>query len=272
MSIIIVFSLSCSFPGSLAAIPLTSDFFSPGKSLIADLPVFTVEVGLAADHSQGSRREQNGNKPHVELESSPATVEMRHDRVILRAQEAVLGEFLAAIRRECSVEISGLAARANERITLFVEEETVEKGLKRLLKHLGETNYAFVFQNDALTRISVFPKGKKDVSLQTQKNKQHVSEEGLASVVRIQKIVEGSQAEAFGLTRGDLIIAYDGVRIEKNEQLVAEVKKKKDKSHVNLLIVRDGRPLEFVLNGGFIGVNIISTKIPKEEFDSYYAN
>jgi hypothetical protein len=52
--------------------------------------------------------------------------------------------------------------------------------------------------------------------------------------------------------------------------LVAEVEKKAADEKVEMVIVRDQIPQRLTLSGGFIGIRVMTTKIPKEEFNTYY--
>ncbi len=85
-------------------------------------------------------------------------------------------------------------------------------------------------------------------------------------------MVENSQALKVGLKKGDLIIQYDGVRINSAAGLISEVKKKVEKEKIDLLVVRDGALMKFVLGGGRIGVRIQTVVIPGKELDGYLAD
>jgi S1-C subfamily serine protease len=91
-----------------------------------------------------------------------------------------------------------------------------------------------------------------------------------ADVAQIQSIIASSQAETLGLLEGDIIIEYDGVPITSARQLVAEVEKKAGRDRVEMVIVREKTPQRLTLSSGFIGIRIKTTKIPKEEFNTYY--
>ena len=85
----------------------------------------------------------------------------------------------------------------------------------------------------------------------------------------VQSIVEGSQAETAGLQKGDIILEYDGVRITSAQQLVNEVEKKAASSQIEMLFVRQKIPTRLILNGGFIGVRVMTTKILRAELNTY---
>ena len=73
-----------------------------------------------------------------------------------------------------------------------------------------------------------------------------------------------------GLTAGDIIIEYDGVRITSAQQLVAEVEKKAESSQVEMIVVREKNPMRLILAGGIIGVRIMTTEILKEEINAIF--
>ena len=79
-----------------------------------------------------------------------------------------------------------------------------------------------------------------------------------------------SQAELIGLLPGDLIVEYDGIRINSATQLVRVVEENSTKSQVEMVVVRDKRPMRVILQGGRIGVRITNKKITKEEYDTYF--
>ena len=202
---------------------------------------------------------------------SSVIIELQQEKLVLQAQGAPLWKILDGIRRECLVEILGLESRKNEPVTFSSIEGTLEDVLKQLLRHLGEKNYAFEFVDERLKRASVFPEAKGVAHLPPFLPAEKVSHKKFVNVVRVQSIVDNSQAENLALREGDLIIEYDGVKISRTQELLKEVKKKSQKEEVGMIVVRDHEPMQFVLNGGFIGVRINTIKVPKEELDNYYS-
>jgi hypothetical protein len=75
--------------------------------------------------------------------------------------------------------------------------------------------------------------------------------------------------ESAGLLQGDIILEYDGVPINSARQLVSEVEKKSQISQIEMVIVRQKIPTRVILNGGFIGVRILTNKIPRDEITAY---
>ena len=90
------------------------------------------------------------------------------------------------------------------------------------------------------------------------------------SVAQVQSIVEFSQAESLDLTAGDIIIEYDGVHITSAQQLVEEVKDKAENSQVEMIVIREKRPMRLILAGGQIGVRIMTKEVAKEEINSIF--
>ncbi len=97
-------------------------------------------------------------------------------------------------------------------------------------------------------------------------------EEKQGNAVKVEDVVENSQALKVGLKKGDLIIQYDNVRTKRVLGLINEVKKKADKEKIDLLVVRDGALMEFVIAGGPLGVRIQTTVIPEEELEDVLAD
>ena len=181
----------------------------------------------------------------------------------LQIRQIPLGKVLEEIRRECSLEISGLEDREGELITFFLADAPLQDGMKRFLNHLGETNLAFEFFAERLIRVSAFPQAQ--FGSQGLGNEQHdaANQKKNLSVPQIVKIVEGSQAETLDLSEGDLIVEYDGVKIATANQLVQEVKKKTHREEVEMMIVREAETRRITLKGGFIGVRIKTVPIPE---------
>ena len=91
-------------------------------------------------------------------------------------------------------------------------------------------------------------------------------------VLQQDKLVVKSDKVPLGrVLENDLIVEYAGTEIKTAQDLRREVRKKTPDDEVEMIIVRDGEPLRIILKGGFIGVQIKTTRIPKEVLDSYYS-
>ena len=194
----------------------------------------------------------------------------RDGKFFFKSRDSTLKEIIGEFNKKYSIEIKGLESRESEKITFSFEAETLEILLKGLLRYLDVKNYAIEFANAALERVVVVPGPTRAVadSLKPPVEEPEVPE--FVDVAQIQSIIASSQAETLGLLEGDIIIEYDGVLITSARQLVAEVEKKAALERVEMLIVRDKTPQRLTLSGGFIGIRIKTTKIPKEEFNTYY--
>ena len=185
------------------------------------------------------------------------------------ARDSTLEEIAKKFYDNYSVEIKGLENRGGEKITFSYSADTLENLLKSLLRYIGIKNYAFEFSDAALKRLVVVPEATNDISSFSKSPKDLSQQKEFVSVAQIQSIVEASQAESAGLQEGDIVIEYDGVSISSAQQLVSEVEKKAVKSQIEMVIVRQKIPTRLILNGGFIGVRIITKKIPRTEFNTF---
>lgn len=184
-------------------------------------------------------------------------------KLAMKVENVALGDILESVRVEHGVEIIGMESRTNEKVTFSCNDLVPEAALKKLLRHLGETNFAFEFNNGKLKKISVFPTS----SAKTTRPSPPVRPEKrvFGSVVEIQGIVKDSQAEEIGLKRGDIVVDYDGTKINDTAALISEVKRKSDMSHVEMTILRDNETMHFTLSGGLIGIRINTKRVPSEE-------
>jgi type II secretory pathway component GspD/PulD (secretin) len=202
------------------------------------------------------------------VEEAPLAV-VEEDKLSLKAEDRSLGEVLDEIHRQSGVEILGMEARMDEPVTFHSEPDAVEKVLKRLLRHLDETSFAFEYTRTRLRRISVLPSGGADGPVRNPgpqaRVAQAANEPEKVNTVRILKVNEGTQAADLDLSQGDLIFEYDGTRINSARELVAAVKKKSPRETVEMVVVRDRQPFRLVLNGGLIGINILTVSVPRAE-------
>ncbi|MFC1533749.1 hypothetical protein ACFL7M_10330 [Thermodesulfobacteriota bacterium] len=186
---------------------------------------------------------------------SPLIVAFQQGNLSLKAEEIPLARILDEIRKNCLVQISGLEARENEPITFSFKGE-LEEGIKRFLRHLGEKNYAFEFIKGDLRRVLILPEAKDNTSsISNRVNREGIQDKPLTAV-RIQGIIDGSQAETLGLLEGDIIIEYDGIEIQTARQLISETRKRAHKEQIDMTVMRDNVLIPFVLRGGLIGIRI----------------
>jgi type II secretory pathway component GspD/PulD (secretin) len=199
----------------------------------------------------------------VELSKTP------DGSIHFEAQDATLEEIAKALNDNYAIEVKGLENREDGRITLSHRADTPENLLKRILRHIGIKNYAFEFADATLKRLVVVPAAADDISSVSKFSKSLSQPKDLVNIAQIQSVIEASQAESAGLQEGDIILEYDGVPISSAQQLVSEVEKKSASSQIEMVIVRQKIQSRLILNGGFIGIRIITKRIPRAEFDTY---
>ena len=191
------------------------------------------------------------------------------ETIRLEARDSTLGEVVSKFYDRYKLEIKGLENRAGEKVTFSYNADTLENLLKNLLRHLGIKNYAFEFDDERLKRLVVVPEATDDVSHLFPSSNIPNQENEFVSVAQVQSIIETSQAESAGLQIGDIILKYGGVTINSAQQLVSEVEKKAQVNQIEMVIVRQKIPTRLILNGGFIGVRILTKKITRAEFNAF---
>ena len=70
-----------------------------------------------------------------------------------------------------------------------------------------------------------------------------------------------------GLLHNDLITKYDALKIKTAEQLVQAVQNRFYREQIEMVVVRGNEPMQFFVNGGTIGVRIVTIQVPKGELD-----
>ena len=181
-----------------------------------------------------------------------------------------LKNVVASLQKDCGVDINGLESLENDKITFSFEADSLEELVKGLLRHLNIKNYAFEFADDTLRIVMVVPGAKRIIADPDDSDSDTAKREETVTVAVIKSIVESSQAEALDLMQGDLIIEYDGIRINSAAQLVKEVKKKSANNQVEMVVVRDKTSRRLILQAGVIGVRITTEKVSKREYLNYY--
>jgi hypothetical protein len=184
-------------------------------------------------------------------------VALRNGNLVIKAHDVRLGDLLEKISNVCQVDVKGLANIENEKISFVSGNEPIEYEFKRLLRHLNIDNYAFEYSGDRLRFVSVYLKSEADnPEPPFASNAPREIEKRQSKAVKVLDILEESQAETLNLMPGDLVISYDGARISTANQLIKLVKSKPDSEVVDMTVLRDGRKVNLVLNGGRIGIRI----------------
>jgi C-terminal processing protease CtpA/Prc len=191
--------------------------------------------------------------------------------VRFEARDSSLEEIAKKLYDKYAIEVKGLEKREGEKFTFSFFADSPEEILKRLLRFVGIRNYAFEFSDATLKRVVVVPEGSKDTSsvIEQERTQEARNPETFVTIAQIQSIVAGSQAESAGLQDGDIVLEYDGVPIRSAQQLVSEVEKKTTNSQVELVVLRQKITTRLILSGGFIGVRIMTQKIPSTEYEKY---
>lgn len=206
------------------------------------------------------------------VSSAGAVVELNaisDGTIHLEARDSTLGEIVSKFYDRYTLEIKGLENRAGEKVTFSYTADTLEGLLKSLLRHLGIKNYAFEFDDEILKRLVAVPEATSEVPSFSPSSNIPNQENEFVSIAQVQSIIEASQAESAGLQIGDIILEYDGVSISSAQQLVSEVEKKAQVNQIEMVIVRQKIPTRLILSGGFIGVRILTKKIPRVEFNAF---
>ena len=208
-------------------------------------------------------------------DARPAQPPLVEQRITLSVEQKPLADVLAAIKHQCDVAVTGLEGRFQETVTFSAEKEPVEATIKRLLRSLDETNYAFFYNMTQLRQVSVVPKSKAAAPASVEMPVAEIvpdtgpdaptAQDALEKAVRVINVNKGTQAETLGLQRGDLVVEYDGVAIQNSHQLVSIVKQKSESDTVDMVVIRDGEPLRMTLNGGLIGINIKTVAVSESE-------
>ena len=201
------------------------------------------------------------------LEASIIIIE-RENTILLQGQNLYLKDIFHEIRQKYGVIIYGLDHIKEKKVSLNIAGKNPEKFIKKLLRAIGENNYAFEFSNDALSYVFVFPQGKSKY-FQPATKEQAVEKKEYENAVLVKKVLPGSQAEVINLLENDLIVQYDGIKIISSGQLASEVKKRSPDERFELIVIRDNRPAEYIVNGGLIGIQIVTKRVPKEERHGY---
>lgn len=195
------------------------------------------------------------------------------ESVSIEAQTAPLKDVLAAIATECRVRITGLEGRGNEAVSFVEAGDSLENAIKRLLRYLNVDNYVFLYTRTRLKAVSVvLSTGPRAVaSGDTPGGPPPPEATGMISAVRVLRAAPGTQAENLDIRAGDLVAEYDGVRVTESQQLVELVKAKPPEDVVEMVVIRELRPVRLTLNGGVIGINIATIQIPADQMGPAYA-
>ena len=212
---------------------------------------------LLASTGKASSAKGNDTEGFFFVEKSSATVGIDTNEILLK-------ELVEKIKTETGVEIRGLENRRNSPVTFSYRGRSLEIVLRQLLRQLGETNFVYEFENDKLTRITVFPKGDKSAPIVPSHTGDNQKNE-FTTVVEIMDILEESQAKNIGLKKGDYIYKYDNQRIFISDQLIEKTTVEGDATSVDMVVISNGIVKRVTLERGFIGVQVRTDKISQDQ-------
>lgn len=203
-----------------------------------------------------------------------APVTKDREFITIRANDLRLENILDQLQDGHFLQFSGISEHLNQTVTLSCTG-SAENVVKRLLKALGIRNYAFTFTGERLTQVSILPASDSLEPIQKPLARQMESKGKKtmplpSSTVQIKAVLPGTQAERIPLEPEDYILAYNGHRVQNAQGLIAHVKQYTNQDWVSLLIVRNKIPMEFILEGGFIGVQVITVPMDSGTLGTLY--
>ncbi len=190
----------------------------------------------------------------------------------IKADNVELKHIILEFEAQHSLKFTGFSDFMDNKITLSNTGSTTDI-MTKLLKLLEIQNYAYTFNGERLIHVTALPNSNRirtSLGPVTETPKKRDTNKLNSSTVLIQKVLHDSQGEMIQLEVNDYIIAYNGHKIPTARRLIDYVKKYKAEESVSLVIVRDERILEFTLNGGLIGVQIVTIPIKFEILENYY--
>ena len=193
--------------------------------------------------------------------SSLPTVTLSVDpkNIIFDAQSAPVTDVLNQFETTLKIGFKGLDLESNQTITFYYEAKSPLVFVRRLLRHLGQNNYALFYSGTRLVRVHVLPQSDGvHVYSVIDELKKEITENNLFLIafVQIQGIIEDTQAERHGLQKGDYIVKYDNQRIHNPNELIRITQENVSRQSIELVVIRKGKEIRFLLNGGLIGVRI----------------
>ena len=190
--------------------------------------------------------------------------------LFIQARNVSLKTVVDSLQKDFGVSINGIESLENDKITFASKANSPEELVKSLLRHLNIKNYAFEFADDKLRTVMVVPGSNRIIEGPVDSGTEPARREETVTVPVIKSVLESSQAEALDLMPGDIIVEYDGIRINSAAQLVTEVKNKSAHQQIEMVVVRDRTSRRLILQGGIIGVRITTEKVSRQEYLKYY--
>jgi len=209
--------------------------------------------------------------------SSPVLSVTDQGLTVISAQDLELQQIISELETRKGLLFSGLSEYYEKKITLSYTG-SLSDIFKKLFKLLDIKNFSFRFDGEMLSAVTVLPsssladspdleKTSQTLGFQTQENAVKAFN---SSTVSVQKVFPDSQGEALELEKDDYIIAYNGHKVQNAGRLIDYVRRYKDEESVSMVIVRDERPAEYSLQGGLIGVQILTVPMSFDVLEGYY--
>ncbi len=229
-------------------------------------------IFVFASTAAGTSRETSRQAIPASGEQSPLLGEREGGRFFISAENVDLSRIVVEIGSELGIVISGLDGTGGAKVDYSGEWESSVDMVKGILRYLGIRNYLMEFDGTKLARVRVmkskgYVSGRDEAGRVSNSAKKADAAKPVEkfSFVKVQGVVEGSQAEALELMAGDFIVLYNGVEITSSQLLIAEVRKVPLEGTVDMVVMRDHEPYSYTLKGGMIGVRVITVKLPGEE-------
>ena len=206
----------------------------------------------------------------MQLHQAPPSVTLSIDQknIILNAQSAQVTDVLNQFKNTLKIWFEGLDPKSNQTITLYCKTKSPLILVRRLLRHLEQNNYALIYSGTTLVRVHVLPQSteaRADSIIDELKRETTENKLFLIALVQIMGVIEDTQAERHGLQEGDYIVKYDNQKIHNANELVRMVHENASRTLIELIVIRKGEEIRFLLNGGLIGVRIQTIPVTKQK-------
>ncbi|MBU0991372.1 MAG: PDZ domain-containing protein [Proteobacteria bacterium] len=87
-------------------------------------------------------------------------ITLQNNKLSILAKNATINDLITSIKNNSGIQIEGLEYRKEDTFSFRINNTAIEHAFKSLLKHLGETSYAFEYKGDKLYRIAVVRESK----------------------------------------------------------------------------------------------------------------
>jgi C-terminal processing protease CtpA/Prc len=194
------------------------------------------------------------------------TVVFKNGSYHINYRSAPLDKIFKEIENEFQITIAGLNSRRSESISLSINDESVDGILKKLIKSIGEKNYAFIYITEKLTTLYFVPESEFDFIPFKEKTKTDIHKKNYFGAI-VTSIFDNSFMHSAELRTGDIITEYDNVRITKGPiELSKLMKERSDRNSIEMRILRDNVPMSIFVTGGLINAGLKTIAIGDTDF------